>query len=162
MAGIFKAYDIRGIYPDQLNEELTFNIGRAYANMLKEELKKDSITIAVGHDMRLSSPQLHQKLIKGITKQGVNVIDIGLVSTPTFYFGVSKLNADGGMIISASHNPKEYNGVKITKKRAFPVGYDTGIDEVERRATSKNSKNLSQKEHQKSTRISLRKKLSGR
>jgi len=127
---IFKAYDIRGIYPDDLNEELIYKIGRAYADMLKEETGKDEVTMVVGRDMRVSSPQLSEKIIEGITVQGVNVINIGLASTPTFYYGVSMLGADGGMQVSASHNPKEYNGVKIVKSRAFPVGFDTGIEEI--------------------------------
>lgn len=133
MAGIYKAYDIRGIYPDQLNEALIEKIGSAYADILKEELGKEKITIAVGRDMRLSSPALTKSIIKGITKQGVNVIDIGLSSTPTFYFGVSYLECDGGMIVSASHNPPEYNGIKIVKARAYPVGYDSGIADIEKR-----------------------------
>lgn len=127
---IFKAYDIRGIYPDDLDEELIYKIGRAYADMLKEETKKDKVTFVVGRDMRLSSPQLTKELIRGITDQGVNVINIGLASTPTFYYGVSILDADGGMQVSASHNPKEYNGIKLVKSRAFPVGFDTGIEEI--------------------------------
>ncbi|MBT3464425.1 phosphomannomutase/phosphoglucomutase [archaeon] len=129
---IFKAYDIRGIYPDQLDEETVFRIGRAYCEILKEEIGH-SPTIVVGRDMRLSSPQLSQKIMEGITIQGGNVIYIDLASTPTFYFATSVYEADGGMQISASHNPKEYNGVKIVKKNAFPVGYDTGINEIEKR-----------------------------
>lgn len=127
---IFKAYDIRGIYPDELNEDLIYQIGRAYADMLKEELGKEKVKMVVGRDMRVSSPQLSESIIKGITDQGVDVIDIGLASTPTFYYAVSMLEADGGMQVSASHNPKEYNGVKIVKAKAFPVGFDTGIEEI--------------------------------
>ena len=130
---IFKAYDIRGVYPSELNEEIIYNIGRAYADILKEELKKDNIKMVVCRDMRLSSPQLSEKLIEGITDQGVDVVDIGLGSTPTFYFAVANYGYDGGMQVSASHNPKEYNGIKIVKARAYPVGYDTGIDEIEKR-----------------------------
>ena len=133
MAGIYKAYDIRGIYPDQINEEVAYGIGRAYADILREELESKEITIVVGCDMRISSPQLTKSIIDGITKQGVNVIYIGLSSTPTFYFAVARYGYDGGMQISASHNPKEYNGVKIVKAKAYPVGYDTGLDEIERR-----------------------------
>ncbi len=133
MAGIYKAYDIRGIYPDQINEEVAYGIGRAYADILREELESKEITTVVGCDMRISSPQLTKSIIDGITKQGVNVIYIGLSSTPTFYFAVARYGYDGGMQISASHNPKEYNGVKIVKAKAYPVGYDTGLDEIERR-----------------------------
>lgn len=130
---IFKAYDIRGIYPEQLDEEIITKIGQAYADILKEELHKEEITIVIGYDMRLSSESLTQHLIKGVTLQGVNVIDIGLISTPTFYFSIGKLNADGGMIVTASHNPKEYNGIKIVKANAYPVGGETGIYDIEKR-----------------------------
>ncbi|MBN1502913.1 phosphomannomutase/phosphoglucomutase [Candidatus Woesearchaeota archaeon] len=130
---IFKAYDIRGIYPEQLNEEIVYKIGRAFADMLKEEVKKEIVNIVVARDMRISSPQLTEKLIEGVTKQGVNVVDIGLASTPTFYFAVGYLNLDGGMIVSASHNPKEYNGVKIVRAKAKPFGAGTGMEELERR-----------------------------
>lgn len=133
MGAIYKAYDIRGIYPDQLNEETIYGIGRAYADILASEMSGKQVTIAVGRDMRVSSPQLTEHLIKGITDQGANVIDIGLSSTPTLYYGVSELKADGGMQVSASHNPKEYNGVKIVRKMALPVGYDNGIGLIEQK-----------------------------
>ncbi|MFT4304103.1 MAG: phosphomannomutase/phosphoglucomutase [Candidatus Woesearchaeota archaeon] len=125
MSEIFKAYDIRGIYPSQLNEDTVYKIGKAYADMIGKGKK-----LVVGMDMRLSSPVLKEAIIKGITEQGVDVIDIDLASTPTFYFAVSKLQADGGMQISASHNPKEYNGVKIVGKNSYPVSYDTGINKI--------------------------------
>jgi phosphomannomutase len=131
MATIFKAYDIRGTYPDQLDEKLIFQIGRAFADITCEEQKKEGCTLVVGRDMRVSSPALAESIIRGITAQGVNVIDIGLCSTPTFYYGVSRLAADGGMQVSASHNPKEYNGVKIVRRKALPVGYENGIDRIE-------------------------------
>jgi len=133
MAQIFKAYDIRGIYPEELDEEIIFKIGKAYADILIDEAKKDEVTMVVGQDMRVSSPMLTKSLIKGIVGQGVNVIDIGLSSTPTFYYGVTTLGVDGGMQVSASHNPKEYNGVKIVRKKALPVGYDNGIDLIEQK-----------------------------
>jgi phosphomannomutase len=133
MAGIYKAYDIRGIYPDQLDEAIIHGIGKAYADILREELNKDPITLVVGSDARLSSPQLTRSLIAGIRSQGVHVVQIGLASTPTFYFAVARYGYDGGMQVSASHNPKEYNGVKIVRAKAYPVGYDTGIGEIERR-----------------------------
>ncbi len=138
MSGIYKTYDIRGVYPEELDEETFRKIGRAYADMLKEESKGDrdnvkDVKVVVGRDMRLSSPSLLESLIDGVTSQGVDVINIGLVSTPTFYFGTSYLEADGGLVVSASHNPKEYNGVKVVKDRAYPVSYETGIKEIERR-----------------------------
>jgi len=133
MAKIYKAYDIRGLYPEELNEEIIFKIGKAYADILIDEVKKDQVTIVVGQDMRISSPMLTKSLIKGIVGQGANVVDIGLSSTPTFYYGVTFLGVDGGMMVSASHNPKDYNGVKIVRKKALPVGYDNGINLIERK-----------------------------
>ncbi|WDP91370.1 MAG: phosphomannomutase/phosphoglucomutase [Desulfobacter sp.] len=127
MANIFKAYDVRGIYPEDLNEDLIYKIGKAFSDMLIEETGKEEVTIVVGQDMRISSPSLAQHLIKGVTEQGVNVIDIGLASSPTFFYGVSILNVDGGLQVSASHNPKEYNGVKFVRHKARPVGFDNGI-----------------------------------
>lgn len=129
-AHIFKAYDIRGIYPTELHEELIYKIGQAYAELLKKEVVKDKLTVVVGRDMRESSPALVEALIKGVAAQGVDVVDIGLVSTPTFYFGVSYFGYDGGLQISASHNPSEYNGVKLVRGQARSVSGDDGINEV--------------------------------
>jgi phosphomannomutase len=136
MGKIYKAYDIRGIYPDEINEDTAYKIGRAYADFIKEDSGKAKITLCVGRDMRTSSPALCRKAIQGVIDQGADVIDIGLVSTPTFYYGVSTLGADGGIQISASHNPKQYNGVKLVKHRALPVGYDDGIKDVEEKVES--------------------------
>ncbi len=132
MAQIYKAYDVRGIYPDDLNEEVIYKIGKAFSDMLIAENENSEVTIVVGQDMRTSSPSLAKNLIRGITEQGVNVIDIGLASSPTFFYGVSILNVDGGLQVSASHNPKEYNGVKFVRQKALPVGYDNGIGIVEK------------------------------
>jgi len=126
---IFKAYDIRGIYPSELNEEVIYKIGRAYAVLIQKE-NEGKITIAVGKDMRLSSPKLKEALIKGLVTQGVNVVEIGLVSTPTFYFAVANYGYDGGMQVSASHNPREWNGLKLVRKEAIPVSEDTGIKKI--------------------------------
>lgn len=128
---IFKAYDIRGIYPRELSEELIYKIGRAYGMLRQEELGKDKkITIAVGHDMRVSSPSLVAELKRGLLDQGIDVVDIGLVSTPTYYFAVANYGYDGGMLVSASHNPKEYNGIKIVRERATPLGQGTGMEKL--------------------------------
>ncbi|HSR89283.1 MAG TPA: phosphomannomutase/phosphoglucomutase [Candidatus Udaeobacter sp.] len=127
---IFKAYDIRGVYPSELNEEIAYRVGRAFAELIKKEVAKDSITVAVGQDMRASSPSLFESVVKGITDQGVNVVDIGLASTPTFYFGVSYYGYDAGLQVSASHNPAQYNGFKMTRAAAVPISGDTGIMEV--------------------------------
>ena len=127
---IFKAYDIRGIYPDEIDEETAYKIGRAYITLIKEENKNQKLTIAVAYDMRTSSPQLKKFLIKGLTDQGANVVEIGLASSPTFYFAVANYGYDGGIQVSASHNPKEYNGFKIVRKKAIPVSKDTGIYKI--------------------------------
>ena len=140
MGEIFKAYDIRGIYPEQLNEETIYRIGKAYADILISELRKDDITIVVGQDMRTSSLSLAENLIRGINEQGVNVVDIGLASTPTFYYAVTNLGLDGGMQVSASHNPKKYNGVKIVRRKALPVGYDNGINLIEQKVENNDFK----------------------
>lgn len=124
---IFKAYDIRGVYPDELDETLIYRIGQAFSILLQQEAQKKRITIVVASDMRCSSPELKQQVIQGITTQGADVVDIGLASTPTFYFAVAQYGYDGGLIVSASHNPKEYNGCKLVRKQAIPISKETGI-----------------------------------
>lgn len=121
---IFKPYDVRGVYPSEINEKIVYKIGRAFVTFLK--CKK----IVIARDMRLSSDSLHNALIKGFIDQGADVIDIGLASTPMFYYAVGKLEADGGIIITASHNPKQYNGLKFVKKGAAPINGGTGIQEI--------------------------------
>ena len=124
---IFKAYDIRGIYGQNLDEEMAYKLGLAYCKMRGDELNKVKMQIVVGADMRLSSPTLKENLMKGLVDGGADVIDIGLSSTPTFYFAVAHYNYDGGILVSASHNPKEYNGFKIVRNRAIPVSKDSGM-----------------------------------
>ncbi|MEA1925931.1 MAG: phosphomannomutase/phosphoglucomutase [Patescibacteria group bacterium] len=125
---VFKAYDIRGVYKEDLDEETAYNLGLAFSEMRRKELnKKDGIKVVVGMDMRLSSLALKKELIKGLTDSGLDVIDIGLSSTPTFYFAVAHYNYDGGILVSASHNPKEYNGFKIVREKALPVSRDSGM-----------------------------------
>ena len=126
---IFKKYDIRGLVEKEITPELSENIGKAFATLLSREIK-GALTIAVGRDMRETSPLYQERLIKGLVELGVKVLDIGLVSTPAFYFGVSHTKADGGVMVSASHNPAEYNGFKLTRARAVPVSGDSGIEEV--------------------------------
>jgi len=121
---IFKAYDIRGTYPDQLNEEIAYKVGRA----LVEYLKPKNVT--VGRDMRLSSPKLYEALTKGIVEGGCDVVDIGLVSTDCLYFAVGKFGYDAGVMITASHNPPEYNGFKMCRKEAVPLSGEAGIDQI--------------------------------
>lgn len=127
---IFKAYDIRGIIGQDFDNELAYLLGRAFVELRHNDADtKDDQTlkIAVAHDMRLSSPALHEALIRGLVESGVEVIDLGLLSTPTFYFAVGKYNYDGGIIISASHNPKEWNGFKMVRNNGKPISGDTGI-----------------------------------
>ncbi len=129
MAGIFKAYDIRGTVPDQVNEEIAERIGMALADLLQVE------AIVVGRDCRASSEALFHALTRGICRRGTDVIDIGLASTPMSYFAVASLGAGGSVMITASHNPPEYNGFKMCRAGAVPISGDTGIAEIERLAT---------------------------
>lgn len=129
MAGIFKAYDIRGIYGETLTDETMFKIGRAFATLLKCR------TVTVGRDMRPHSVPLFEAFAKGLTMQGVDVIDLGLCSTPMSYFGNGSLGADGGVMITASHNPGEWNGIKMTRAQAVPISGATGIADIERIVT---------------------------
>lgn len=123
--GIFKAYDIRGIYPDEINGEIAYNIGRAL--VLHAKAKK----VVVGYDMRESSYGLENELIEGITDQGANVVKIGLATTPMLYFASWQMEVDAGVIITASHNPAEYNGMKLCLKNAVPIGEGNGMEEIE-------------------------------
>ncbi len=127
---IFKAYDIRGIVPDQLSPEIIEKIGRAYVKLLQSENPGKKLKVVVGMDMRVSSPELKEALISGLTKAGVDVVDTGLSSTPTFYFAVGYYGYDGGLQISASHNPKEYNGLKMVRAKAVPISGNSGINQM--------------------------------
>lgn len=129
---IFKAYDIRAIYPSQVDEEGAYAIGRAFATLMTQEIPGRTLTIAVGGDMRLSTPSLKEQVIKGLRDTGVNVVDVGLISTPTYYFAVGYFKLDGGIQVSASHNPAEYNGFKMVRERGIAVGGDSGIYEMRR------------------------------
>jgi phosphomannomutase len=142
---IFKAYDIRGIYPSQINEEVAEKTARAYARLILEENPGKKLTVVVGRDMRLSSPSLSEAVIKGLTESGVNVVDTGLVSTPTFYFAVAFYGYDGGLQVSASHNPKEYNGLKVTRKAAIPVSLESGLDKMRDWVVEDNFENTAEK-----------------
>ena len=122
---IFKAYDIRGIYPTQINEDLVYKIGQAYAATIKPQGK-----VAVGMDVRLSSPQLKKALIEGLTDAGVSVVDVGLISTEMIYFATGFYSLAGGICVTASHNPTEYNGMKMVREKAIPISSDTGIYEI--------------------------------
>jgi phosphomannomutase len=121
---IFKAYDIRGIYPDQIDDALAHQIGRAFVAYL------DAGRVAVSRDMRISSPALAAAFIDGAREQGADVIDYGLAGTDMLYFAVVRDGLDGGAQITASHNPKAYNGMKLVRREAFPLSGDAGIGEI--------------------------------
>ncbi|MFH1582266.1 MAG: phosphomannomutase/phosphoglucomutase [bacterium] len=129
---IFKAYDIRGVFPQDFNEESAYLIGRAFVDFLK----KNNPKIVVGKDNRSSSPRIFKSLVKGIVEGGGTVFDVEMVTTPLFYFSVVSLKADGGINITASHNPPQYNGFKITREKAIPVSEDTGLQEIKKIALS--------------------------
>src|SRR4029078_8340406 len=125
----FKAYDVRGLYPGELDEEGAYALGRAYVEQF------EPARIAVGRDMRLSSPSMAAAVIEGASAAGAEVLDIGLVGTEMVYFAVGELGLDGGVMVTASHNPKEYTGMKIVRAGALPVGGDSGLGEVRDRAS---------------------------
>lgn len=120
----FKAYDIRGKYPEEVNEELAYRIGVAFAQLF--QAKK----VAVGHDIRLSGESLQEALTKGLTDMGCDVVHIGMCGTEQIYFATAHYGLDGGIMITASHNPKEYNGMKLVKSQAVPISGDTGLQEI--------------------------------
>ena len=123
---IFKAYDIRGIYPDTLDEDVVQKIGRAYVNYLNLSGSR----VVVGRDMRLSGETLEEAFIRGVTEAGADILDIGLVSTDALYFAVGHLEEPGGAMITASHNPKEYNGLKLCREDAIALSGEEGIFQI--------------------------------
>ena len=127
---VFKAYDVRGIYPEELDEEGAYAIGRAYVQQFEPR------RIAVGRDMRLSSPQMAAAVMRGAADEGAEVLDLGLVGTEMVYFAVGELELDGGIMVTASHNPKEYTGMKIVRRGALPVGGESGLLDVRDRAVA--------------------------
>lgn len=124
IANIFKAYDVRGIYPDELTPELAYRIGRAFVMYLQPR------HVVVGRDMRVSSPALASAVIDGLLDQGADVTDVGLISTDGLYFAVGKFGFDGGIMVTASHNPPEYNGFKLCRAEAQALSMDQGIGEI--------------------------------
>ena len=123
---IFKAYDIRGVVPSELNAEAAYAIGRATARYLRAR------RLAIGRDARAHSPELGEALVRGVREEGASVLDIGLAATPMLYFAVDALAADGGIMLTASHNPAQYNGMKICGPNAVPIGEASGLREIER------------------------------
>lgn len=120
----FKAYDVRGRIPDQLNEEIAYRIGRAYAAFLGAR------KVVVGYDIRLSSQSICQALSRGLLDSGVDVFNIGLCGTEEIYFATSHLGMDGGIAVTASHNPKDYNGMKFVREQSKPISADTGLNDI--------------------------------
>jgi phosphomannomutase len=122
--GIFKAYDVRGLYPSELNEEVAREIGRAFVAYL------GATRIAVGRDMRVSAPSIAAAFIEGVRAQGADVVDYGMIATDMLYFAVARDGHDGGAEITASHNPKDYIGIKLVRAQAFPLSGEAGIMQI--------------------------------
>lgn len=127
---IFKAYDIRGVYPDELNEDIVYKIAQAYAKLIQPK------TVVLGKDVRLSGPSLWDAAMRGLTDHGVDVLDIGVVTTDMMYFATAASAVDGGITISASHNPGQYNGLKLMRKGAVAISGDTGIQDIKQMVVS--------------------------
>ena len=124
-AGIFKAYDVRGIFPEQLDNEVAYKIGQAYVDVIKPQGE-----VLVGRDVRIHSEELKNALVQGIVDAGVDVVDVGLMSTDMLYFGTGFYPVGGGVQVTASHNPPEWHGFKMVRAGAVPISGDTGITEV--------------------------------
>lgn len=133
---IFKAYDVRGIYPEEINEKIVYKIGRAFVEFL------DAKKIVVGRDIRESSPALFEQLKKGITDAGADVYDLDLSTTPMLYFASGKLDVDGGIILTASHNPGKYNGMKFCRSKAVPIGENSGLLDIKKIVLNDNFENI--------------------
>ena len=141
---IFKAYDVRATYPVPLNEEVAWKVGHATGQYLKrsrqtvspDQKVKLEETVVVGRDMRPSSPDLARALTDGLRSTGMNVIDIGMVDTSMVYFAINYLDTVGGIQTTASHNPVNYNGFKISGPKAKPIGAASGLDDIKRIATA--------------------------
>ena len=124
----FKAYDIRGIVPSELNPDLAYKVGRAYADELGPK------KVCIGYDIRLSGPDLYDAFARGLNDAGVDVVHLGMVGTEMVYFATAFYGYDGGCMITASHNPPEYNGLKMVRQESRPVSSDTGLNQIEQRA----------------------------
>ena len=123
----FKAYDVRGRVPEDLNPDLAYRIGRAFAD------ETGANSVVVGHDIRLSGPELSEALTKGLNEAGVDVTDIGLCGTEMVYFATAQYGFDGGVMITASHNPPGDNGMKMVRSESRPISQDTGLTNIEKR-----------------------------
>ena len=120
----FKAYDVRGRVPEELDEDIAYRIGRGYAAFVKPRV------VAVGRDIRASSPMLTAAIVKGLTDSGVDVLDIGVGGTELSYFATFSRKLDGGIMVTASHNPPNYNGMKFVREGSRPISADTGLQEI--------------------------------
>ena len=127
-AKVFKAYDVRGVIPDELDADGAYRIARAYVDEFEPK------TMAIGHDMRVSSPELYEATVRGALDAGANVDEIGLAATEMLYYAVCEHGYEGGIAVTASHNPKQYNGMKIVRRAGLPLGGDGGIEKVRDRA----------------------------
>jgi phosphomannomutase len=137
--GIFKSYDVRGIYPAELDDDVAYGIGRCFVPLLAANHPDGArTTVAVGRDMRPSGERLFEAFARGATEAGADVVDIGKVSTDALYFAVGKFELDGGIMITASHNPAQYNGMKFTRAKAEAISLDTGLSEIRDRLLSGN------------------------
>lgn len=128
---IFKAYDVRGVYPDELNGDIAYKVGFATAKFLGDKNKGKKLKLVVGEDGRIASPALRGAVIDAFTKAGADVIYIGPCTTPLFYFSVNNFKADGGIMVTASHNPPQYGGLKIVGYESSPIGAETGLKDIE-------------------------------
>jgi phosphomannomutase len=139
--GIFKAYDVRGLYPGQIDEPVAYAVGRAFARVLADLRAADGaeareLHVAIGHDMRIHSPALAEHLSRGLIDEGVHVLDIGMVGTEMVYYAVGSRELDGGVSVTASHNPAAYAGFKLVREGAIALSGDKGIQDVRRIAAS--------------------------
>ncbi|TSC64614.1 MAG: phosphomannomutase [Parcubacteria group bacterium Gr01-1014_106] len=128
--GIYRSYDIRGVVPDELDATDAETIGRAFVTFLTGDRGQGTgsrLTVLVARDMRTTGPELHAALVRGLTQQGADVVDVGMATTPLFYYSVWQSKADAGVMVSASHNPGKYNGFKMTREQAKPISKDTGL-----------------------------------
>jgi phosphomannomutase len=136
MGGIFKAYDVRGIYPTEINEAIAEKIGQAFWHVLAADGFPGGKSVVVSRDMRSHSGPLQAALVRGLRAAGLDVIDIGMVTTPMNYFAIGYLGAGGGVQVTASHNPAKYNGLKFSRHEARPVSGETGIQLMEQKVAS--------------------------
>src|SRR5579884_724519 len=132
---IFKAYDVRGRYGDQIDAEVAYRVARAFVSVLAADSGKpeEELRLALGRDMRLTAPELAERYAEGIRDEGADVVDVGEVATEMLYFAVASRDLDGGLMCTASHNPKPYTGAKLVGRGAIALSGDRGIGEVGRR-----------------------------